>query len=307
MSNRLPAYFKQEISDNETLRIAHLISEFGVNTVCKEAKCPNINHCFKHKQITFMILGDTCTRNCRFCAVNPVRNTTPTKLNSKISNGVNKSKENALIFDEGEPYRISQIVKILDLKYVVITSVTRDDLTDGGAAEFAKAIELIKAIGKNIKVEVLIPDFRGNIPSLKSVIDAGPAVAGHNIETVERLYKELKPKANYQLSLEVLKKIKEINPSLITKSSIILGLGETEDEIVETMEDLRKVQCDILTLGQYLAPSPQHYPTKEFISIEKFQRYKDIGMALGFKAVSSAPLVRSSYHADQVYKEIAYV
>ena len=288
MNNRLPAWFKQDIPDATVRGRMQLLSEFKVNTVCCEARCPNLSFCFKNLKFTFMILGNICTRNCRFC-------------------GVAQSEKKTLSLDENEPYRISQIAKILNLKFVLITSVTRDDLTDGGAAQFVKTIELIHSIDKNIKIEVLIPDFSGNIASLKTVIDARPSILAHNIETVNRLYKTLRPKANYQTSLDMLKKSKEINPLLITKSSLILGLEESEEEIIYTMEDLRYNQCDILTLGQYLAPSQRHYPVKEFISIEQFQRYRHIGLKLGFKAVLSGPKVRSSYHAEEVLGELEYV
>ena len=288
MKNRLPTWFKQDIPDATVRGRMQLLSEFKVNTVCCQAKCPNLSFCFKNLKFTFMILGNTCTRNCRFCAVA-------------------QSKKNTLSLDENEPYRISQIVKIFNLKFVVITSVTRDDLTDGGAEQFVKTIELIHNIDKNIKIEVLIPDFSGNIDNLKSVIDAKPSILAHNMETVKRLYKTLRPKANYQTSLDMLKRAKEINPLLITKSSLILGVGETEDEVIYAMEDLRYNQCDILTLGQYLAPSQRHYPVKEFISIEQFQRYRRIGLGLGFKAVLSGPKVRSSYHAEEVLGELEYV
>jgi len=288
MNNRLPAWFKQDIPDATVRGRMQLLSEFKVNTVCCQAKCPNLSFCFKNLKFTFMILGNICTRNCRFC-------------------GVAQSEKKTLSLDENEPYRISQIAKILNLKFMLITSVTRDDLTDGGAAQFVKTIELIHSIDKNIKIEVLIPDFSGNIASLKTVIDARPSILAHNIETVNRLYKTLRPKANYQTSLDMLKKSKEINPLLITKSSLILGLEESEEEIIYTMEDLRYNQCDILTLGQYLAPSQRHYPVKEFISIEQFQRYRRIGLRLGFKAVLSGPKVRSSYHAEEVLGELEYV
>lgn len=288
MNNRLPLWFRQEIPDETTLKKMQLLSELNVNTVCKEAKCPNLSYCFKNAKLTFMILGDACTRNCRFC-------------------GVRKSDNQPLSTDLEEPLRIARVVRELGLNYVVITSVTRDDLKDGGADVFAKTIELIRALNRNIKVEVLIPDFSGNLLGLKAVIDAGPCVVGHNIETVKRLYKELKPKSDYRVSLDILNKIKEMNPLLTTKSSLILGLGETEEEVISTMRDLRYAHCDILTLGQYLAPSLDHYPIKEFIGIEQFNRYKDIGTALGFKVVLSGPLVRSSYRAEEAYKEVVYV
>ena len=275
---KLPTWFRQEIPNETTQELTQLLTKSCVHTVCQQARCPNINHCFKNKRFTFMILGDTCTRNCRFCAVT-------------------KSANKNLALDEDEPYRISQLVKRLDLDYVVITSVTRDDLVDGGAAIFAKTIELIHKINEDIKVEVLIPDFRGKIQSIESVLNAAPFVVAHNIETVKRLYPDLRPQADYELSLGILRKIKELKPRILTKSSLMLGLGETEKEVIAAMRDLRSNRCDILTLGQYLVPSPEHYPIKEFISIEQFKEYKDIGMALGFKFVLSGPLVRSSYHA----------
>lgn len=287
MKNRLPVWFRQEIPDNLILERIQLLSKFKVKTVCCEAKCPNLSYCFKNLKLTFMILGSICTRNCKFCNIRTVP----------------KLKQSYLLLDDREPYRISQLVKILDLNYVVITSVSRDDFTDGGASQFAKTIELIHGINKDIKVEVLIPDFQGKISSIKTVLDAGVDVIGHNIETVKRLHKELKPKANYRLSLNVLDKIKELNPLLITKSSIILGLGETEEEVIQTMQDLRYSLCDILILGQYLSPSEKHYPVKEFISIEQFEKYQKIGLSLGFKSVLSGPKVRSSYRAEEVYKD----
>ena len=279
---KLPAWFRQEIPNEITQELAQLFAKSCVHTVCQEARCPNINHCFKNKRFTFMILGDTCTRNCRFCAVT-------------------KSANKNLALDEDEPYRISQLAKSLDLDYVVITSVTRDDLVDGGAAIFAKTIELIHKINEDIKVEVLIPDFRGKIQSIESVLNAGPFVVAHNIETVKRLYPDLRPRADYELSLGILGKIKEFKPRILTKSSLMLGLSETEKEVIAAMRDLRSNRCDILTLGQYLVPSPEHYPVKEFVSIEQFKEYKDIGMALGFKFVLSGPLVRSSYQAQDLF------
>jgi len=304
MRNRLPTWFKQEIPDAIVRGRMQMLSEFKVNTVCCQAKCPNLSSCFKKLRFTFMILGNICTRNCRFC-------------------GVNQSNKNALSLDENEPNRIGQIARILNLKFVLITSVTRDDLSDGGATQFAKTIESIRGIDKNInpvrnnessikenkisngiKIEVLIPDFSGNFASLKAVIDSRPSILAHNIETVKRLYKDLRPKASYERSVGILNKAKEINSSLITKSSLILGVGETEEEVIYAMEDLRSNQCDILTLGQYLAPSEKHYPVKEFISIEQFQRYRRIGLDLGFKVVLSGPKVRSSYQAEEVYETV---
>ncbi len=310
MKNRLPVWFKQDIPDTQALTRMRLFLEFNVHTVCQEAKCPNFSYCFQNLRFTFMILGDMCTRNCRFCAV-------------KKSSGT--VREPSLLIDLDEPYRITEIVKELSLNYVVITSVTRDDLSDGGAEQFARTIELIHGIDKNInpvrntkalgeknkisngvKIEVLIPDFSSNITSLKTVIDAHPSILAHNMETVKRLYPVVRPKANYEVSLEILSKTKEFNSSLLTKSSLILGLGETENEVIKTLEDLRDSQCDILTLGQYLAPSEKHYPVQEFISIEQFKKYEQLGLVLGFKAVLSGPKVRSSYQAEEVSEAITY-
>ncbi|MDD2689205.1 MAG: lipoyl synthase [Candidatus Omnitrophica bacterium] len=286
LTAKLPAWFKQELPDEKSLRMIRLLSEFGIKSVCQEARCPNLSSCFRNGKAAFLILGSICTRDCSFCAVNKAKNTG--------------------ILDEAEPERIRDLVRILGLNYVVITSVTRDDLPDAGANIFARSIELIHSLNGNIIVEVLIPDFQGKISSLKCVLDASPGVLAHNIETVNRLYPFLRPQANYLLSLTVLSKAKELRPDIDTKSSIMLGLGETEAEIIKTMQDLRANQCDILTLGQYLAPSIRHYPVKKFIGIEDFQRYQEIGRELGFKAIFSGPLVRSSYCAEQVYRSMAH-
>ncbi|MDD5431871.1 MAG: lipoyl synthase [Candidatus Omnitrophica bacterium] len=285
MKSKIPSWFRQDIPDASTFKLTHLVSEFGVNTVCKEAMCPNMSYCFKHNKITFMILGSTCTRNCSFC-------------------NVDKTKEVKMGFDSDEPFRIAEVVRALGLSYVVITSVTRDDLSDGGAWVFAKTIEAIRQVSQEIKVEVLIPDFKGKVASLKCVLNAYPNILAHNIETIRRLYPKLRPMSDYELSLGILSKSKEINPDILTKSSIMLGLGETEEEVVNVMEDLRANSCDILTLGQYLSPSPSHYQVVDFINIEQFEKYRVIGAAMGFKSVLSGPLVRSSYQAEDVFKEL---
>jgi lipoic acid synthetase len=283
--NRLPAWFRQELPNSIALKRLRLLCEFKINTVCKEANCPNLGECFKNSRLTFMILGNTCTRNCRFCAVE-------------------KKGDGNLKIDLDEPTRIAAFVKRLRLRYAVITSVTRQDLADGGAAVFAKTVELVRAVNSSIKIEILIPDFCGSISSIKTVVDAGADVVGHNIETVKRLHKELKPEANYETSLEVLAKIKTLKPFLVTKSSLLLGLGESEEEVIETMSDLRDRRCDILILGQYLAPSVHHYPVKEFINLGQFQRYRQIGISLGFKEIVSTPIARSSYRAEEVYYQV---
>ena len=228
-----------------------------------------------------MILGKSCTRNCNFC-------------------NVEKSLNLKLEVDLDEPKRIARAVKVLELKYVVVTSVTRDDLEDGGASQFVKVIESIRSVNKAIKVEVLIPDFQGNAEALKKVVQAGPFVLAHNLETVERLYSTIRPQANYRRSLRLLKKAKELAGGLITKSSLMLGLGEREEEVVAALKDLRAYGCDVVTLGQYLAPSLKHYPVKEFILPEQFRKYSAIGLDLGFKRVLSGPKVRSSYHAEEL-------
>jgi len=285
MINRLPPWFRQSLpSDMALSRMRHLL-KFKVNTICKEGKCPNFGECFSNSRLTFMILGDTCTRDCQFCAVQ-------------------KSNDKPLDIDFDEPSRIAETVQKLGLKYTVITSVTRDDIEDGGAGIFARTIELIRALNRDIKVEVLIPDFKGQVSSLKCVLDSRPDVVAHNLETVKSLYKKIRPQADYALSLRVLRRIKEIRPYSITKSSLMLGLGETEEEVEEAIQDLRNAHCDILTLGQYLAPSSSHYVVREFITPEKFIQYKELAVNLGFKKVLSGPLVRSSYQAEELYNSI---
>jgi lipoic acid synthetase len=285
--NRLPSWFKQEIPDSTVLNKLNLLSQNSIQTVCQEAKCPNLATCFKNSSLTFLLLGNICTRDCRFCAVKKTDNT-------KLS------------LDLDEPFRVADIIKKLGLNFVALTSVTRDDLEDGGAEIFAKTINLIRRQDKNIGIEALIPDFKGSDSSLEIVLKTTPEVIGHNIETVRRLYKDLRPKASYEISLEVLRMIKALSPGIITKSSIMLGLGEKEEEVIETLKDLRYTLCDILILGQYLAPSTSHYPVQEFLSPSAFTRYRDIGYSLGFKVVSCGPLVRSSYRAMSVYQEALY-
>ncbi|TRZ93927.1 lipoyl synthase [bacterium] len=282
MISRLPAWFKQDLPDDSVLKNESLFSDFEMHTVCREAKCPNLSRCFKEQRFTFLILGNTCTRNCAFC-------------------GVNKAKEK-LNLDQSEPARIQEVVKKLGLDYVVITSVTRDDLADGGATYFAETIRLIHELPGNVEIEVLIPDLQGRMESLEHILAAKPQVLAHNLETIKRLYADLRPEADYQLSLNLLNKAKGLSPGVVTKSSLILGLGEREPEVTEAMRDLRVNHCDFLTLGQYLAPSAEHYPVKEFITPQQFKRYENIALGLGFKAVLAGPLVRSSYQAKEIYR-----
>lgn len=282
-ANHKPLWLRQEIPDKETLDRIGLIKASGVNTVCESAHCPNISECFKSGKLTFMILGKVCTRHCRFCAV---------------------GKGEVLPVDKEEPERVARKLKELGIKYAVVTSVTRDDLVDGGADVFAQVIKRIRETTLHVKIEVLIPDFAGDHSCLRTVAEAGPDCLGHNIETVERLYPQLRPEADYKRSLTILARAKKINGSLIIKSSLMLGLGESEEEVLAVMRDLLNSGCDCLTLGQYLSPSSLHYPVKEFVAPETFDKYKDIGLKLGFKEVLSGPKVRSSYRAEELYLKI---
>ncbi|MCX5700322.1 MAG: lipoyl synthase [Candidatus Omnitrophica bacterium] len=286
LDKRLPNWLNQDIPNAQVIKIARDIANAGVNTVCLEAKCPNVSECFKGNQATFLILGKICTRNCSFCNIEKA--------------GVTKPD-----VDYREAERIIEVVRLMGLRYVVVTSVTRDDLDDGGSFQFASILELIHEISNDIKVEVLVPDFQGRVMSLKVVIDADPFVLAHNIETVKRLYAVVRPQADYSRSLNLLKIAKEFNSSLITKSSLMLGMGETEEEVFEVMHDLRRSNCDILTLGQYLAPSVQHYSVKDFIHPEQFSKYQEIAIKLGFKKVLSGPKVRSSYKAEETSRLIS--
>ncbi|MCL7396298.1 MAG: lipoyl synthase, partial [Thaumarchaeota archaeon] len=251
-----------------------------LHTVCEEALCPNISECWRHLNATIMILGDTCTRSCRFCAV--------------------KSGKPGGIVDLEEPKRVAEAIQELGLRYVVITSVTRDDLEDGGASIYAETVREIRKRSKNTLIELLIPDFNNNVKALEIVVDSKPDVIGHNIETVKRLTPLVRDaRAGYEKSLKTLKTIKELNPEIYTKSSIMLGLGETVEEVVQSMIDLRKVGVDFLTLGQYLRPTKRHLPVKEYIPPERFEELRRIGENLGFLYVASGPLVRSSYLAGE--------
>lgn len=283
MKNRLPIWFKQEIPDQVLLRERNLLfRSLRLNTVCESARCPNLYDCFKRHTATFMLLGNICTRNCRFCAVN---------------------KGEPLILDSSEPENIVTAVKQLDIKYAVITSVTRDDLADGGAKQFALTVSLLRDCLQNIKIEVLIPDFQGKRESLEAVVKSRPEVIGHNLETVPRLYPIVRAQANYLRSLDLLSQIKKMDNSIITKSGIMAGLGEEKSEIIAVMEDLRKADCDILTIGQYLTPSPKHLPVKRFLPPAEFLELEQAAISLGFKQVSCGPLVRSSYHSEKCFVE----
>lgn len=286
MQNRLPVWFRQEIADNSALELQRQLKANNIHTVCQEARCPNINHCFKQHTATFLILGDSCTRACAFCAVK--------KVSGKLT------------LDLDEPRRVANAVQQMGLGYAVITSVTRDDLEDGGARVFINTISQIRRVSPKTGIELLIPDFKAEKEIIKTIVHARPLVLGHNLETVKRLYPLVRPQADYKRSLEVLKIIKELDPAMIIKSALMLGLGENKDELAQAMLDLKMAGCDILVLGQYLRPSVKHYPVKEFVSPEKFDQLAEFAKIIGFAKVLSGPKMRSSYQAFQVYQEISY-
>ncbi len=284
---KFPNWLKKKFSYGQTgQRTRQIINRLNLHTVCQSAVCPNQAECFSMGTATFLILGNNCTRNCNFCAVASGR---PDPV------------------DVTEPQRISEAVKELDLKHVVITSVTRDDLDDGGASQFAAVITQLKKNLPEVTVEVLTPDFKGNKESVSMVIEAGPDIFNHNVETVPRLYKEVRPGADYQQSLQVLKLAGELGgegQGPFTKSGLMLGLGETDREIEQVMRDLRGIGCQILTLGQYLRPSKDNIEVVEFITPEKFKELEQKAYSLDFKYAASGPFVRSSYLADQALKKI---
>ena len=276
---RKPRWLKARFPAGERFsEIKSLLREQELHTVCEEARCPNIGECFNAGTATFMILGDICTRACGFCDVTSGR---PVGL------------------DLLEPYRLTQAVERLGLDYVVITSVNRDDLPDGGAGVFAACIRSIGHRMPETQVEVLIPDFEGNRDALATVVEAGPVVLNHNTETVPRLYRRVRPKARYQRSLELVRRVKEIDPAMTTKSGIMVGLGETMDEVRAVLNDLREHGCDLLTVGQYLRPSLKHLPIERFWHPDEFAEIADYAHAIGFTHAECGPLVRSSYHAAE--------
>ncbi|MFA6771079.1 MAG: lipoyl synthase [Dehalococcoidales bacterium] len=283
MGKRLPDWFKQRIPRvDEMADVSYVLRDLKLNTVCQSALCPNMCQCFAKKTATFMIMGDVCTRNCTFCAIT-------------------KGKPSPL--DNGEPERIATAVKRLGLEYVVITSVTRDDLDDGGASHFARTIETVRLVCPGTKVEVLIPDFQGLDAAIETVINAKPSVINHNIETVPRLYSQVRPLAGYRRSLDLLSSIKKIDPGMVTKSGLMLGLGEKREEVIEVMKELRKAGCNLITLGQYLAPSSQHHPVINYVTPKEFSGYIQPALEMGFSGIASAPLVRSSYKAAELYQQ----
>ena len=257
-----------------------ILQDLALNTVCEEASCPNIGECFNAGTATFLIMGPACTRACPYCDIDF------------------EKKPQAL--DPTEPLRLGEAVRRMGLKHVVITSVNRDDLPDGGASQFVRCIEETRKLSPDTTIEVLIPDMCGNWDALKIILEATPEVMNHNTETIPRLYRRVRPQGDYQRSLELLKRTRELAPWAYTKSGIMVGLGETDAEVRQVMADLRAVDCDILTIGQYLQPTQKHLGVKEFVTPEQFDQWRQAGEAMGFLQVVSSPLTRSSYHAEEV-------
>lgn len=277
-----PAWLKRRLPTGpEFEQLQYLLEKRQLHTVCREAGCPNIYECFAGRTATFLILGETCTRNCRFCAIRSGPLSPP---------------------DPDEPKRVAKTASDMGLSYVVVTSVTRDDLPDGGAGHFADTIYQIKEGLPDAQIEVLVPDFKGDVRALQTVLDAGPSVLNHNIETVPRLYQTVRPEAIYLRSLELLKNSKAYRPDIPTKSGLMLGIGETDEEIRQTLNDLGSVDCRFLTLGQYLQPSKKHLPVDRYVTPEEFDNWADIAKRMGFRT-ACGPLVRSSYNAKKLYRE----
>jgi lipoyl synthase len=277
-----PPWLKKRLPPiQDLLRVKEILGETHLHTVCEEARCPNLGECFSHGTATILIMGRICTRNCRFCAV---------------ENGL------PVLLDKREPEQVARAVSEMGLRYVVLTSVTRDDLPDGGASHFADTIRAIRTLDRAIKIEVLIPDFKGETASLEIVLKACPDVLNHNVETVARLYPQVRPQADYRRSLHLLRQSKEINTQMLTKSGFMLGLGERPEEVMDLLADLRRASCDLLTIGQYLQPRPDRLPVVRYIPPEEFGDYKRIGEGMGFKSVASGPFIRSSFHASQMFE-----
>lgn len=275
----LPSWIKRRFPPQEEWEsVQRLLRTLALHTVCESARCPNIGECFRRGTATFLILGNVCTRSCRFCAV---AKGTPGPL------------------DPEEPERVAEAAQRMNLKHVVVTSVTRDDLPDGGAGHFAATIGAIRRVLPQATVEVLVPDFQGKEEALDTVLAARPDVLNHNVETVPRLYPSVRPQAHYERSLWLLKRAKEKAPGILTKSGLMVGLGETREEVEGVLRDLRGVQCDIVTIGQYLRPSVRHLPVAAYIPPEEFAYYREYALRLGFLGVASGPFVRSSYRAEE--------
>lgn len=281
MHTRLPEYLKRPIIDTDTTRqVRRTLKENCLNTVCENARCPNKNECYTKNTATFLIMGKNCTRNCKYCNITCAK---PDPL------------------DFSEPTHIAKAIKGLGLKYAVITSVTRDDLEDGGAGHFAECIKEIRKISADIKIEILTPDFKNNKTALNTIINAKPDVFNHNIETVKEIFKTARPQGNYESSLEVLSYIKQ-NSNITTKSGLMIGLGETYNQIKSTMNDLKNAGCDILTIGQYIQPSKMHLPVAKYYTPEEYDTLKQMAKEAGFSHFQIGPLVRSSYNASELIK-----
>ena len=281
--SKKPEWLKVSYDKEEVEKIASMMRELNLHTVCREANCPNLGECYKKHTATFLIMGENCTRHCRFC---------------------NVSKNQVCPLDVNEPENVARAAKQLGLKHVVITSVTREDLCDGGASHFVKVVRAVRREIPGAAVELLIPDMQGDKKALTLILDEKPEIFSHNVETVPRLYDSVRPQADYRRSLDVLSFAKLYNPDQITKTGIMVGLGETSDEVFAVMDDLIKVKCDILTIGQYLRPSKQHIELAEYVTPQQFEEYAKVGKGKGFKYVFSAPLVRSSYHAAEAYETV---
>ena len=282
---RRPPWIKVRAPYGETFdQLQGLMRSKQLHTVCEEAQCPNMGDCWGRGTATFLMMGDTCTRSCGFCDIKTGR---PSPL------------------DWAEPNRIAEAVRAMNLKHVVITSVNRDERADGGAPIFAMVIRRVRKVQPGCSIEVLIPDFKASVAALKIVMDAQPEILNHNVETVPRLFKKVQPQDHYEWAMATLENAKKLDPMVLTKSGIMVGLGETFDEVVEVMHDLADRGVDILTVGQYLQPSKKHLPIDRFYLPEEFDRFKELGLAMGFKWVESGPLVRSSYHAEQQVRELS--
>ena len=279
MRERLPEYLKRPIIDTDkTKTVRRILKTKCLNTVCENARCPNKNECYQKNTATFLIMGNNCTRNCRYCNISCAK---PEPL------------------DINEPQHVAEAVKDLGLKYAVITSVTRDDLKDGGAEHFANCIKEIRKISPETKIEILTPDFRGKKEALDVIINSKPEVFNHNIETVREVFKTARPQGNYDCSLDVLKYVKQ-NSDILTKSGLMIGLGETFEQIEQTLKDLHNVGCDIVTIGQYIQPSKEHLPVSKYYTLEEYEKLKQLASSVGIKHYQIGPLVRSSYKASEL-------
>lgn len=276
---RKPEWMRIGKMDREKIReVQSILRKLKLHTVCEESMCPNIGKCFEKKTATFLVMGDICTRNCKFC-------------------DIKFGKPGSL--DEDEPQRILEAAKKLSLRHIVITSVTRDDLPDGGASHYAGITKKLREYDESLIIELLIPDLKGKEKDIQTIVDTKPDIINHNVEVVPRLFRKITPQSNYETSLKLLKLVKEFDPSIFTKSGMMVGLGETKQEVFDVMKDLREVNCDILTIGQYLKPPSSNLEIEEYVHPEIFKEYEELAYNMGFKFVASAPFVRSSFNAEE--------